>query len=72
MALSSSQIEAVLRALPPLGRAVSWMEGLHLPFDWPHVAYFSALAFALRLLLPRLALVVDSCWAWVCWPGVPN
>ena len=59
MALSSSQIEALLRVLPPLGRAVSWMEGLHLPFDLPHVAYFSALAFALRLLLPRLR------WWWI-------
>ena len=59
MALTSSQIAALFRVVPTLGRAVNWMEGLHLPFDAAHVAYFSALAFALRLPLPRLR------WWWI-------
>ena len=59
MLLTSGQMSDLRRAVPPLSRAMSWLEGLPLPFDMDHVAVFAVLAVVLRLLLPRVR------WWWL-------
>ena len=59
MLLTSGQMSDLRRAVPPLSRAMSWLEGLPLPFDMDHVAVFAVLALVLRLLLPRVR------WWWL-------
>ncbi len=59
MGLSSGQMSDLRVAVQPLSRAMNWLEGLDLPFDMDHVAFFSALTFALRVLLPRVR------WWWI-------
>ena len=59
MLLTSGQMSELRRAVPPLSRTMSWLEGLPLPFDMDHVAVFAVLAVVLRLLLPRVR------WWWL-------
>lgn len=59
MLLSSGQMSDLRVALPPLSRAMRWLEGLPGPFDMDHVAFFALLAGALRVLLPRVR------WWWL-------
>ncbi len=59
MALSSQAMSDLRVALPPLSRAMSWLEGLDTPFDMDHVAFFAMMTFAARLLIPRVR------WWWI-------
>ncbi len=59
MALTSGQMAELRVALPLLSRGMSWLEGLDVPFDMDHVAFFSALALLSRLILPRIP------WWWI-------
>ena len=54
MLLSSGQMAGLRVALPPLSQAMSWLEGLPVPLDMDHVAFFAGFALAMRLLLPQL------------------
>jgi hypothetical protein len=54
MLLTSGQMSDLRVALPPLSRAMSWLEGLPVPFDMDHVAFFALVAAVLRVLLPAL------------------
>ena len=54
MALTSAQMSDLRLAVQPLSRAMSWLEGMDLPFDMDHVAFFGGLTCVARLLLPRL------------------
>lgn len=54
MALTSAQMSDLRGAVQPLSRAMSWLEGMDLPFDMDHVAFFGALTCLARLLLPRV------------------
>lgn len=54
MLLSSGQMADLRVALPPLSQAMSWLEGLPVPLDMDHVAFFGGVAMAMRLLLPQL------------------
>jgi|SRR5690606_29754099 len=63
MLLTSGQMSDLRSAVPPLSRAMSWLEHLPLPFDMDHVAVFAVLAVVLRLLLPRVR------WWWLL-PGL--
>ena len=56
----TSHAMAVLRIdIPRLSEAMSWLEVMDLPFDMDHVAFFSVMTFAARLLLPGLR------WWWI-------
>lgn len=54
MLLTSRQMAELRLAVPQLSEAMSRLEVLDLPFDMDHVAFFIPIAFAMRLLLPRL------------------
>lgn len=53
MLLTSGQMTALRGALPPLSRAMSWLEGLPGPLDMDHVALFALVAAAMRGVLPQ-------------------
>ena len=53
MLLSSRQMSDLRSALPPLSRAMSWLEGLPVPMDMDHVAFFALVALAMRFVLPQ-------------------
>jgi len=53
MLLSSGQMSDLRTAVPPLIRAMNWLEFLPLPFDMDHVVFFALIATAMRLLLPQ-------------------
>lgn len=56
----TSHAMAVLRlSVPQLSEAMSWLETIDLPFDMDHVAFFTAITFAARMLLQRLR------WWWI-------
>ena len=59
MALTSAQMSDLRVAVQPLSRAMNWLEGMDLPFDMDHVAFFGALTCLARLLLPRVR------WWWI-------
>lgn len=59
MMLTSHAMSDLRVAIPRLSRAMSWLEGLNVPFDMDHVAFFSGITFAARLLLPRVR------WWWI-------
>ncbi len=59
MALTSGNMSDLRVALPPLSRAMNWLEGMPVQLDMDHVAFFMAITFATRLLLPRLR------WWWI-------
>jgi putative inorganic carbon (hco3(-)) transporter len=54
MALTSTEMAWLRQIVQPLSRAMSWLERLETPFDMDHVAFFTALAFAARLLGPSV------------------
>ena len=54
MLLTSGQMADLRVALPPLSRALSWLDALPGPFDMYHVVFFALVATALRVVLPRL------------------
>ena len=53
MLLSSGQMADLRTALPPLSRAMSWLEGLPVPLDMDHVAFFALVAAIMRMVLPQ-------------------
>lgn len=59
MLLSSGQMSGLRAALPPLSRAMSWLERLPVPLDMDHVAFFALVAVAVRLVLPGIR------WWWL-------
>ena len=59
MLLSSGQMSDLRDAVPPLSRAMNWLEFLPVPFDMDHVVFFALVACALRLMLPRVH------WRWL-------
>jgi len=52
MLLTSGQMSDMRVALPPVSRAMNWLEGLPVPLDMDHVAFFALVALGLRLALP--------------------
>jgi hypothetical protein len=54
MLMTSGQMADLRLALPPLSRALNWLDTLPGPLDMYHVAFFALLALALRLLLPHV------------------
>lgn len=71
MLLSSGQMSDLRIAWPLLSRVMSWLEGLPLPVDMDHVAFFAALAILLRLLLPHIR-TRWLFWRWACWRSSPS
>ena len=53
MLLTTGQMADLRVALPPLSRALAWLEQLPVPLDMHHVAFFALVALGWRLLLPR-------------------
>jgi hypothetical protein len=59
MILSSRMMYELRVAVPPLSRAMSWLERLQTPFDMDHVAFFTVMVCLVRLILPRVR------WWWI-------
>lgn len=59
MLLTSGQMSDLRIALPPLSQALNWLDRMPVPLDMYHVAFFTLIALATRLLLPRVP------WWWV-------
>lgn len=52
MLLTSRQMSGLRSVLPPLSRAMSWLENLPVPMDMDHLAFFALVAMGLRIALP--------------------
>lgn len=59
MVLSAGHLAAIRVALPPLSRALSWLERVPGPFDMDHLLFFALVAAGARVLLPRMR------WWWL-------
>lgn len=55
MLLPMPQVDALSKAIPPLGRVLNALGKLKLPFDAVHVLFFVGVGGALRLTLPQVA-----------------
>lgn len=53
MLLTSGQMAELRVALPPLSRALSWLDRVPGPFDMYHVVFFALVAAGLRVVLPH-------------------
>ena len=59
MLLTSGQMSDLRMAVPPLTRAMNWLEGLPVPFDMDHVAFFALLALLARIVARNVR------WYWL-------
>ena len=59
MLMTSGQMADLRMAVPPLSRAMNWLDLLPFGLDMYHVAFFALVGLAMRLLLPRLH------WGWL-------